>query len=59
MSRIDKALEAVTKNRSNAGAQTNAVEHALTYNSHAAMELNGYQMDKEEDNSMRAVLDER
>jgi flagellin len=57
MSRIDKALEAVTKNRSNAGAQTNAVEHALTYNSHAAMELNGYQMDKEEDNSMRAVIE--
>ena len=57
MSRIDKALETVTKNRSNAGAQTNGVEHALTYNSHAAMELNGYQMDKEEDNSMRAVME--
>ncbi len=57
MSRIDKALEAVTSSRTNAGAQTNTVEHALTYNSHAAMELNGYQMDKEEDNSMRAVLE--
>ena len=57
MSRIDKALEAVTSSRTNAGAQTNAVEHALTYNSHAAMELNGYQMDKEEDNSMRAVVE--
>lgn len=52
---IDKALEKVTGNRSNAGAQTNGVEHALTYNSHAAMELNGYQMDKEEDNATKAL----
>ncbi len=57
MSRIDEALEKVTANRSKAGSETNGVEHALTYNSHAAMELNGYQMDKEEDNSMRAVIE--
>ncbi len=57
MSRIDEALEKVTANRSKAGSETNGVEYALTYNSHAAMELNGYQMDKEEDNSMRAVME--
>ncbi|WP_029230967.1 flagellin [Butyrivibrio sp. VCB2006] len=55
MSKIDKALEKVAGQRSSVGAQTNGVEHALTYNSHAAMELNGYQMDKEEDNATKAL----
>ncbi|WP_026653007.1 flagellin [Butyrivibrio proteoclasticus] len=54
ISKIDKALDKVTSMRSNTGAETNGVEHALTYNSHAALELNGYQMDKEEDNSVKA-----
>ena len=40
--------------RSTAGAQTNAVDHALTYNSHAAMELNGFQMNREEDTTEKA-----
>ena len=57
MSRIDKALDTVLSNRASNGAETNGVERALTYNSHAAMELNGFQMDKEEDNSMRAVME--
>ncbi len=54
MSAIDKALETVSANRSNAGAETNGVDYALTYNSHAAMELNGFQMDREESNSVEA-----
>ncbi|MBR4670668.1 MAG: flagellin [Butyrivibrio sp.] len=55
MSRIDKAIESLSKARSDAGATTNRVEHALTYNSHAAMELNGYQMNKEEQNVSDAI----
>ena len=55
MSRVDKALEKLAGSRSDAGAQTNRVEHALTYNNHAAMELNGYQMNKEEQNVEEAV----
>ena len=54
ISDIDKALEKVTSSRTGVGAQTNGVEHALTYNSHAALELNGFQMDKEENNSIEA-----
>ena len=54
LSAIDNALDMVTSSRSNAGAQTNGVEYALSYNSHAALELNGYQMDKEEDNAIKA-----
>ncbi len=54
ISSIDKALESVSASRSNAGAQTNAVDYALSYNSHAAMELNGYQMDQEESNTIEA-----
>ncbi len=52
---IDKALETVESQRSNIGSQTNAVDYALTYNSHAALELDGYQMDKEEDNAVAAL----
>ena len=55
MSVIDKAIEKVSGQRSDTGAQTNGIEHALSYNSHAAMELNGYQMDKEEDNATKAL----
>lgn len=55
MSRVDKALEKLAGSRSDAGAQTNRVENALTYNNHAAMELNGYQMNKEEQNVEEAV----
>ncbi|SFP74958.1 flagellin [Butyrivibrio proteoclasticus] len=51
---IDSALEKVTSSRANVGAQSNGVDYALSYNSHAALELNGYQMDKEEDNSIKA-----
>ncbi len=54
ISAIDDALDAVTSSRTNAGAQSNAVDYALTYNSHAAMELNGYQMDQEESNAIEA-----
>ena len=54
ISAIDSALEKVSSSRSNVGAQTNGVDYALSYNSHAALELNGYQMDKEEDNSIKA-----
>ena len=54
MSKIDSALEKVSSQRSTAGAQTNGIEHALTYNSHAALELDGYQMDKEEDRAVEA-----
>ncbi len=54
ISKIDEAISKVSGQRATAGAQTNAVDHALTYNSHAALELNGFQMDKEEDNSIKA-----
>jgi flagellin len=54
MSKIDSALEKVSGQRSTAGSQTNAVDYAMTYNSHAALELDGYQMDKEEDRSVEA-----
>ena len=55
ISRIDDALSKVTDSRTNAGAQTNAIDYALTYNSHAAMELNGFQMDSEESRSVEAL----
>ncbi len=55
ISKIDKALETVQGARSKAGSETNAVDYAMTYNSHAAMELNGYQMDKEESNVTEAL----
>ena len=54
MSKIDKALEKVSSQRSTAGAQTNGTDYALTYNSHAALELDGYQMNKEEDRAVEA-----
>ena len=54
LSTIDDAIDMVSSQRSTAGSQTNAVDYALTYNSHAALELDGYQMDKEEDNSIKA-----
>lgn len=54
MSKIDEAIDTISSMRATTGAQTNGVESALTYNSHAAMELNGYQMDKEESNSVEA-----
>lgn len=54
MSKIDEALDKVSSMRSSAGAQTNGVDYALTYNSHAALELDGYQMNKEEDNAVQA-----
>lgn len=54
ISDIDKALETVSNSRSTVGSQTNAADYALTYNSHAALELDGYQMDKEEDNAIKA-----
>lgn len=55
MSKIDNAIDKISSMRSTTGSETNGVEHALTYNSHAAMELNGYQMDKEEDNAVEAL----
>ena len=54
MSKVDNALDKISSMRSNTGSETNGVEHALSYNSHAALELNGYQMDKEESNSVEA-----
>lgn len=54
MKSIDDAMDKVSSQRSTVGAQTNGIERALTYNSHAAMELNGYQMNKEEDNVVKA-----
>lgn len=57
ISAIDKALEKVQGARTKAGAQTNAIEAAMTYNSHAAMELNGYQVNKEEEQTVKAFQD--
>ncbi|MCR5404007.1 MAG: flagellin [Butyrivibrio sp.] len=57
ISAIDKALEKVQGARTKAGAQTNAIEAAMTYNSHAAMELNGYQVNKEEEQTVKAYQD--
>ena len=54
MSKIDEALEKVSGQRSTTGSQTNAVDYAMTYNSHAALELDGFQMDREEDRSVEA-----
>ncbi len=54
MTDIDKALEKLTSQRTETGAENNGVDYALTYNSHAALELNGYQMDKEESNAIEA-----
>jgi flagellin len=54
MSKIDEAIDKISGMRATAGAQTNGVEHALTYNSHAAMELNGYQTNKEEGMTVEA-----
>ncbi|MBO4457334.1 MAG: flagellin [Butyrivibrio sp.] len=51
---IDKALDKLTSSRTDAGARTNGIEYAHGYNTHAALELNGFQMDKEEDNSINA-----
>ncbi len=51
---IDDALETVTSQRSNTGAQSNALDYALSYNSKAALELDGYAMDKEESNAIEA-----
>jgi flagellin len=51
---IDKALEKTSNSRASAGAKTNGVEYSLSYNSHAALELDGFQMDKEERNSVDA-----
>ena len=55
ISKVDEALKKVTGSRTSTGAQTNAVDYAMTYNSHAAMELNGYQMDKEESMTTEAL----
>ena len=52
---VDKALDKVSSARSETGAKTNAVDYALSYNSHAALELDGFQMDKEERNSDMGV----
>ena len=54
MSKIDEAMDKVSSMRSTSGSETNGVDHALSYNSHAALELNGYQMDKEESNAVEA-----
>ncbi len=54
VSKIDEALNKVTGDRTTVGAQTNAIDYALSYNSHAALELDGFQMDKEESNSVEA-----
>ncbi len=51
---VDKALDKVSSEKSDTGAKTNAVDYALSYNSHAALELDGFQMDKEERNSVDA-----
>ena len=51
---VDKALEKLTSSRTDAGAKTNGVEYSLSYNSHAALELDGFQMDKEERNTVDA-----
>ena len=51
---VDKALDKLSDSRTGAGAKTNGVEYSLSYNSHAALELDGFQMDKEEKNSVDA-----
>ena len=55
MSVIDEAIKKVDSARSNTGAETNRVDHAIAYNSKASLELNGYAMDKEEDRAINAV----
>ena len=47
---VDDALEKLSSSRTDAGAKTNGVDYSLSYNSHAALELDGFQMDKEERN---------
>jgi flagellin len=54
ISKIDKALDQVTGARTKTGAETNAVDYAMTYNSHAALELDGFQADREENNVIEA-----
>ena len=52
---IDKAMDTVASMRSNTGAETNRVDHAMNYNTKASLELNGFAMDREEDRSINAV----
>ena len=54
MSKIDDALSKVTSARTTTGAESNAVDYAMTYNSHAALELNGFQADSQEQNAVEA-----
>ena len=54
ISRIDAALDKVSGARSATGTETNAVDYAMTYNSHAALELDGFQADREEENVVKA-----
>ncbi len=54
LSVIDDALETISSYRSNTGAQSNAIDYALSYNSKAALELDGYAMDMAEDNAIKA-----
>jgi len=51
---IDNALDKLASARTDAGASTNGVEYSLSYNSHAALELDGFQMDSEERNTVEA-----
>ncbi len=55
MSALDKALETVQNNRTTVGSQTNAMDYAASYNSKASLELNGFQMDQNEERSMQAL----
>jgi flagellin len=54
LGKIDDALAKVTSQRTTAGAESNAVDYAMSYNSHAALELDGFQMDREESNVVEA-----
>ena len=56
---VDDALKSLQDNRTKVGAQTNGVEYAMSYNSKASMELNGFAMDSEEDRTVKALQDLR
>ena len=56
---IDKAMETLQDSRTTTGTETNRVEYAASYNSKASLELNGFQMDQNEDRAIEALQELR
>ena len=52
---IDDALATVQNSRTTAGAETNRIDYATSYNSRASLELNGFRMDGNEERSIDAL----